>query len=155
MEDFNQIIKPKFAKKLDELGIKIVSDLKNYLQKNDIKASGDLINSIKHNVYEATSYNLSIQILANDYFKYIEDGRKPGKFVPIKPLTEWVKLKGLPEEAVYPINYNIYKYGIKPKPIIDKALNQNKVKYINSLREQYTDIIKKYYKNKFKDDIKK
>jgi hypothetical protein len=155
MEDFNQIVKPKFAKKLDALGIKIVSDLKNYLEKNDIKASGNLISSIKHKVYEATSYNLSIQILADDYFKYIEEGRKPGKFVPIKPLSEWVKLKGLPEEAVYPINYNIYKYGIKPKPIISKALNQNKVKYINSLREEYSEIIKTYYKNKLKNDINK
>lgn len=154
MEDLKNIIKPKFAKKLDEVGVQIVEDFKNYLSKNNIKASGDLMNSIKYNINESTSYNISLQLIANDYFTYIEQGRKPGKFVPIKPLSEWIKLKGIPTEYLYPINYNIYKYGIKPKPIIEKALNDNKQKYIDSLRKEYSDIIKNYYKNKFKDDFK-
>lgn len=155
MEDFNTAIKSKFAQQLDAIGLEIANDFKNYLTKNSIKATGNLIDSIRYNINESTSANISLQIIASDYFEYIEAGRKPGKFVPIKPLSEWMKAKGIPEEYLYPINYNIYKYGIKPKPIITNAIAENKQQIIDKLRTEYSALIRNYFKTKLQNDINK
>jgi hypothetical protein len=59
--------------------------------------------------------------LANDYLKYVDQGRKPGTYPPIQAIQRWVAIKGLPKEAAWAIRTNIFKFGIKPTRVIDKT----------------------------------
>lgn len=144
------ILKEPFRKQLNSIGDDLVLHIKAYLNYQEIKASGELIRSIKHQIKEMTQFNLSLQIVALDYFEYIESGRKPGSFVPITPLSRWMEDKGIDIKYLYPINYNIYKYGIKPKPILSNVLVENKQKYMDQLRKEYGKVLGEYIKNNIK-----
>ena len=85
---------------------------KSYMGAAPKSAMGDpLYNSVYFNVKNET---LSIEM--NYYWKYVEYGRKPGKYVPIKPLEEWARSKGFsnPRSAAFAISRNIFKFGVKP-----------------------------------------
>ncbi len=60
--------------------------------RNLTKKTGRLYNSV------SVSYSPQRQQIFVDmiyYWKYVNDGRKPGDYVPLKPLMEWIKIKGL------------------------------------------------------------
>jgi len=150
MDNLTEILKRPFIDKLNVIGLDLVKHIKAYLNYREIKASGELINSVKYRISEVTAFNLSLQIVALEYFEYIESGRKPGKFVPILPLSRWMEEKGIDIKYLYPINYNIYKYGIKPKPIIENVLVENKKVYLSELKIEYNKALKDYIKNNIK-----
>lgn len=90
--------------------------------KADKIASGSLRNSI-----EAIPTNQGIFVFMNDYGKWVQSGRMPGKYVPIAPLEKWVKERGLnfldkngkamtPKQMAFAISRNIYKFGIPTQP---------------------------------------
>lgn len=154
MKSFNEIVKSFYREKLDEIGLDLTNTIKAFLNYNDINASGSLIKSIRYDIGSSTSFNLNLSIYASEYFKYIESGRNPGKFIPIEPLSRWLEERRIPKEALYPINYHIYKYGIKPKPILSKVINKNKQKYLNDLADGYSNEIKKYLKQTINEHSK-
>lgn len=58
------------------------------------KASGDLINSLKTQI--RYSHNeLAVILNSEDYLKYVDDGRKSGKWPPTEPIEKWVNDKGI------------------------------------------------------------
>lgn len=75
-------------------------------------ASQSLYNSVEA-VWNPTTQELGIMML--DYWKWVDQGRSPGTYVPIKPLVEWATLRGFPEpeRAAFGISTNIKKYGIE------------------------------------------
>lgn len=97
-------------------------------------ASGKLLNSIKTKVKE-TPEGLMLEIEYMDYFKYVNLGRrKGGKFVPIKALLDWIKIRGIRRRdkkgrfvkgsqlsLAFAIQKNIHKFGIRRTNIYDKA----------------------------------
>lgn len=95
------------------------------LRKQDKIASGDLIRSLDTRVLKTgfgTSYTL--KILAEEYLKYVESGRKPNsKAPPIEPIKKWTREKGIPEGLAYPIAKSIGIKGIKPLDVIAKAFD--------------------------------
>ena len=85
-------------------------------------ASGSLRNSI-----EAIPTNQGIFIFMNDYGKWVQSGRFPGKYVPIAPLEKWVKERGLQfknkngkpmttKQMAFAISTNIKNFGIPTDP---------------------------------------
>jgi hypothetical protein len=132
-----------------KLGVDMVNEIISVLESKDKVASGKLINSIKHE-YRIDIDNIELLIKSEDYIKFLESGRRPGKYVPIKALKEWVKFKGIPEKAIYPINHKIFKFGIKPvqilKPIVDKY---NKPDRFGGIIKQYNRIVADYLKWEF------
>jgi hypothetical protein len=94
------------------------------------KASGGLIESIQGNWDPQTR---QITLVMNDYWRYVNDGRSPGKYVPLSALLKWIKQKGLKgrnkktgrfiknESFAWGINQNIKKFGIAPTYFYDKA----------------------------------
>ena len=62
-----------------------------------------------------------INILVNDYIKYIESGRKQGSLPPYEPILLWADDKGLPtdNETIEKIRWSIYWNGITARPLID------------------------------------
>lgn len=46
-----------------------------------------------------------------DHIEFMERGRKPGGFPPLKGIQDWCIAKGIPVEAAYPIALTIAKKG--------------------------------------------
>lgn len=62
-----------------------------------------------------------VNLLVNDYIKYIESGRRPGTYPPPNVIAEWCQRRGLPSDnsTVYLICRSIYENGIPARPIFD------------------------------------
>lgn len=99
------------------------------MQKRGKNATFDLSNSIDFNVEKnGTAYTVSLNLLY--YWKYIEYGRKPGKFPPIDKIREWVEVKPLiprpmengklptVNQLAFLIGRKIKQEGIAPEPIL-------------------------------------
>ena len=96
-------------------------------------ASGKLRDSIKVNV--VTNDNESIiQIIAEQYSRWVQSGRLPGKRgVPVDAIEKWIKERGLQgrdktgkfikrRSFAFAIQNNIKKFGIRPSNFLDVAL---------------------------------
>ena len=56
------------------------------------RASGNLVNSAKAYVdWNGTVLSISMEL--QDYWKYVEYGRKPGKFPQVDKIRQWIKVK--------------------------------------------------------------
>lgn len=82
-----------------------IQTYKGLLIRDDKKASGNLIRSIKPIEIEFSSNKMSGSISLANYWKYVEYGRRPGKFPPPKKILDWIKIKPV---IPRPVN------GIKP-----------------------------------------
>ena len=98
------------------------------------KQTGALYNSINVK-FDAQSDEIIVSML--DYWRYVNDGRKPGKYVPIKPLMDWIRAKGFNKNkqtgkfqkfsikgTAFAISKNIEKFGIQPTYFYDDAFTQ-------------------------------
>ena len=98
------------------------------------------------------SGNIVIELLLNDYVKYIESGRKKGsKFPPIEAIREWAKNKLGKEDnlTIYKIRSAIVRDGIKPRPFMYKVLNTIDKKWdgewSSELFQELTKIIDEFF----------
>jgi hypothetical protein len=151
-------IDPQLARQFGKDYIKIITQL---LLKNNISsrpglrpypknATGNLIRSFNYRLQQ-TAQGIQTQIVALDYLTYVDRGRKPGTYPPIRPLLAWARVKGLPEGAAYGAQKNIFKGGIKPTNVIRKAnalwsnSRQNNKKYEDRMVNNIIKIIEKNY----------
>jgi len=116
----------KLEKALEVFGNEYIEAIGEILKKADKIASGDLIKSLDKRVIKTgfgTSYTL--KVIAEEYLKYIESGRKPNsKAPPIAPIKEWARHKGLDEGLAFPIAKSIGIKGIKPLNVIQAAFDK-------------------------------
>jgi hypothetical protein len=116
----DQLIDKKLANEFGKDYVKVmVSLLKNNRPYPKV-ASGSLVNSINYRLQE-TANGINLVLLANDYLKWVDRGRKPGTYPPIQAIQRWVAIKGIPKQAAWAIRQNIYKFGIKPTRVIAKT----------------------------------
>ena len=108
------IIDDSLAKEFGKDYIRIILAL---LKKNGKVASGALINSLVPRI-QSTANDLKVFIEANDYLKFVDEGRKKGTYPPIQVISKWASIKGIPQRAVFPIARSIFKKGIKPTNVI-------------------------------------
>lgn len=97
-------------------------------------ASGRLRDSIKVET-KVNNGNTIIEVLAEQYFQWVQSGRPPGmKGVPISAIESWIKdrkLQGRDKKGRYinrrsfafAIQNNIKKFGIRPANFLDVALD--------------------------------
>jgi len=85
-----QIVQDTFKKALYEPQYRFGIGPNSVGGTSDKVASGSLYDSI-----EAIPSKDGIFIFMNSYGKFVNKGRQAGKYVPIKPLEEWVKARGL------------------------------------------------------------
>lgn len=137
---------------LDEFGKDYVKKLVSLLRKYDKKASGSLINSIDYKVRGVAEEALII-LEANDYLEYVDKGRKPGKYPPIKAISKWASIRGISQKAVFPIARSIFKFGIEPTNVIRDTMRwiENDAamvrKYEDAISENLESIIMKKLTN--------
>lgn len=65
---------------------------KEKLREDDFKATGNLINSISTKVKVGSDYYI-VTFKAKDYWKWVEEGRRAGKWPPKEPILKWIKVK--------------------------------------------------------------
>ena len=85
----------RLAEILEKYKDTIVAQLKNRIASDGKIATGDLQKSIS-GIIEGNS----ISIYASEYWYVVNYGRKPGsKMPPIRPILEWMKIKGITEST--------------------------------------------------------
>jgi hypothetical protein len=117
-------IKKALAEKRYPFGVKTKPGLSNKI------ASSSLYNSVD----VKQSGNDTLEVIMNDYWKYVQSGRLPGKKgVPLEAIEKWIserKLLGRDKQGkfikkrsfAFAIQTNIKKFGISPSNFLDVAI---------------------------------
>ena len=127
-------------KTLKEFGKDYVKILTIFLKKNRKIASGALINSINFKLQEKAKEILII-LESNDYLEWVDKGRKPGKYPPLRAISEWARLKGISQNAVFPIARKIFKFGIEPTNVIADTIKE--IETSPTFQKRYEDTLLK------------
>lgn len=77
---------------MEEMAIAIRNEYQDNLIRNDRIASGDLLNNIEYEVTRG-DFTYTIYVKMRDYWYYVENGRKAGKWPPIQNILDWIKIK--------------------------------------------------------------
>jgi len=121
-----------------QLALAYEEQLREILIQNGKESSGTLVNSIRSDV-RTDGDKAVIEIYAEDYLRFVDQGRKPGRFPPIDKIRSWVAIQGISEEAVFPIARKIATQGIPATPVInptlDKVLDQFRPIYEKELEK--------------------
>lgn len=139
---------------LERLTDGITQTIKSTMIKNGLKRDSDLVKSVEVKVRSRSV----IDILANDYYQYVSDGRRPRvKKVPIDALITWIKKERITPNAgqsinslAFAIQNGIYKNGIKGKGFADEA-NRNALDF---LEEGYSNMLRDYISNDLEEAFK-
>jgi hypothetical protein len=136
MADF---IEDEIRNTLIELGTEFaestIQDLVKELVEQKKIATGALKSSFDFNLKGGIE-NFVIELLAENYVQYVNDGRRPGKWAPVKAIEDWCKVKGIDKKFSYPINLKIKTVGIKPTKFFDKVLSDKRIdSYTNKLED--------------------
>ncbi len=117
-----------------------------------INASGDMAQSIEPKIrYGTGNKPPTLDIVGNEYAEFVNDGRKAGKFTPIAPLMNWIKVKPLKlrdtdgkfikmddakiRSAAHAISKNHFKHGIQPTNFLTEAVEAASKKVADELAE--------------------
>lgn len=133
---------------LNSIALQYAQALKQQLIQDKKTATGQLVASIKCEAKIEGKY-YSIILNAKDYFQYVNNGRKAGKFPPLEAIRRWISVKPilprplsndkLPTEKQlsYLIGRKIAKRGIPATNSLEKSMNSFRLeqKVINSITE--------------------
>lgn len=122
------------AEELNILEIQQIADLfanalKDKLADNNSNATGNLSRSIR-SIVKFDGKWLEINVNLQDYWIYVEKGRKAGRRPPISAIKQWVQVKPIvpytkgkrvptTNDLAYLIARSIGNKGIKPKPFFE------------------------------------
>lgn len=126
---------PNLTKVLNDFGRFLVEEYKDALIYNDKNASDELYNSVRYILDNKTKGTFEVNLELMDYWKYIENGRKAGKWPPISAIKRWIEVKPvlprpmangkLPtnDQLAYLIARKIGLEGIAPQPLLKQSLD--------------------------------
>lgn len=131
---------------LELYAIEVKEKYKDNLSSENALASGDLINSVNYILdFKDNTFQVSLSLL--EYWKYVEYGRRPGKFPPPSAIRKWIEVKPvvprplkngkLPtlNQLTYLISRSIAEKGIRPKNILEKTLEEINKEYEDKISE--------------------
>ena len=130
MEDINTNIQ----RVLEALGDQIIDVYRRKLYEGGTNATGLLGNSLSCIVKtEDGIYDLYLSL--QDYWKYVENGRQPGKFPPMDVIKQWIQVKPVIPDArtgklptidqlTFLISRSIAINGIQPKNYLENTLRE-------------------------------
>lgn len=120
----------------------IGSIIKRELVRDLPKATSTLSRSIAYEV-DDDGQIWELRVEAEDYFKYVEGGRRPGKMPPLKKIADWCRVVGIPSSAAYPIAKKIGEKGIAPRPILKNIISQRETSFSSLIDTALTQDIEK------------
>jgi hypothetical protein len=119
---------------LNDFGKYLVEEYKEQLILNDVNASDELYNSVVYSVSQNKNV-FEVKLELADYWKYVENGRKAGKWPPISAIEKWIEIKPvlprpmdngkLPttQQLAFLISRKIGLEGIAPRPLLQKSVD--------------------------------
>jgi len=117
----------------------IFDEARRNIKSNDSYASGELYDSV---ITEVSARGLAIYVgSTSHYAPYVEFGTRP-HFPPLDAIREWCRVKGIPEEAVFPIAKKIAERGTQAQPFLRPAFLVGKRNHLARLRSLITQGIK-------------
>lgn len=129
------------------------------------KQTGSLYNSIKVSFNPESN---QIQVMMLDYWKNVNDGREPGKYVPIKPLMDWIRTKGFNKNkqtgrfqkfsikgTAFAISKTIKQFGIRPTNFYDDARTEFAKEFQKEAVVALGIDMQKFFKSIIVDELKK
>ena len=129
----------------------LINDIIDDLNNKEINTTGKLAKSLKFDLYRSANL-VTVKFKAKSYWRQIDKGRHPGKFVPIKPLMRWAKIKlGVDDDdaksTAFAISRSIKKKGTKGTNVFTNNINKAKKDFLNlvqtSSREDIIELLKK------------
>jgi hypothetical protein len=121
-------------KELEAFGDAYIKELTIQLIQLDKVATGKLLRSLDYEIIEKVEGQFEVIIKALDYLKFVDEGRRPGKQPPLKPILSWVKTRNIRfrnkngqgflknEQTAFIIRRSIGKNGIKKTDVLKKTL---------------------------------
>ena len=112
-------------------------ELRNRYQDNLIRdgkvATGNLLNSIDYKV-QYNDREIWVELHLEDYYKWVENGRAPGKFPPPDKILEWIRIKPIipddrggrlptEQQLAFLIGRKIAEQGIEPGKQLHNAMD--------------------------------
>ncbi|WP_395652529.1 hypothetical protein [Brevundimonas sp.] len=98
----------------------LLTDLQKNLDKpqgkfnSPINASGNLRQSINFEPLKITQFGISFQLVLDDYYIWVDKGRKPGHRPPIDAILKWISAKPLKLKSSVDLT-RINKKGVQVK----------------------------------------
>lgn len=136
---------------LDSFINDFIQTYKSLLIRDDKKASGNLISSLKPVTIQFKNNKYEADISIASYWKYVEYGRRPGKFPPINKILNWIKVKPViprPMNGLKPptepqlaflIARKIARDGIKAGNQFKEALDMTWNRHYNDISNAITE----------------
>jgi len=119
-----------FKQAVLDYGDAFIEEIIKQLYLNNKNVTGELINSLDYRIIE-TANEVTLEILANDYFNAVDRGRKPGTLPNVSAIQKWVAAKGIKftsgkralttNQMGWAIAKSIQMKGIRPSNIMKKA----------------------------------
>lgn len=120
---------------LNELGKRAVEVVQSKLDK-----SSDLYKSIGYRI-NVNGEVIELLVEANDYFKFVDEGRRAGKFPPIESIENWLQSKGEDISAAFPIARSIAEKGVKGKEITDDLVTMTDVSFSSFINDNISEAL--------------
>ena len=121
---------------LDDFTKDVAETYKSLLLRDGKNATGELISSIKPMTPELVDGTFQCSLSLAPHWKYVENGRKAGKFPPIDNILEWVKAKPqlarpnrldrkelAPKQLAFLVARKIANKGIQPGNQLEEAMD--------------------------------
>ena len=157
-----KLVKKQAMEEFGKLWVKTLREQLIITQPFPKRATGKLYNSINYRVTQKQD-DWTLTLFSEDYLKFIDKGvsgirRKYNtpfsystKKPPISVIQQWTRVKGIPEEAAFPIQNKIFRFGLKPTNVINKSIREieYRSKWINKFEESITEEILNIVKEGF------
>ena len=121
---------------LDDFTKDVAETYRGLLLRDGKNATGELISSIRPMTPELVDGTFQCSLSLAPHWKYVENGRRPGKFPPIDNILDWVKAKPQlarpnrldrkeisPKQLAFLVARKIATSGIQPGNQLEKAMD--------------------------------
>lgn len=125
----------------DEYGELLVKNLKRSLVDEGKYNTGTLVDTMYYDVKVNEDGKSVINITAEDYLRYVDKGRRPGRFPPIRKISKWASSKGISQRYVFPIARKIAEKGIKATNVVKKSIEKTNREFLPQYESQLSKLV--------------
>lgn len=139
----------KTYKVLEEYIVDVMKRYQDELISDGKIATGNLLNRINY-VIEKNDSQIWVGLQLEDYYKYVEFGRQPGRFPPVDKIREWINAKPIlpdnrngklptPDQLAFLIGRKIALEGIEAGNQLTRTLEEFNQLYEEKILQAVSD----------------